>query len=335
MIGKTLWERPLHQHGSLKTVAVTADRVVVHERATRLVCLDRRDGSVRWDVPVGGDLRGIAVAGDRCLVVPYPAARLSCLSLATGAEVWRAPLRSYAGHVVVSGRTVVAGGWRDYSPVAAFDLPDGRPLWSTPRRVETLRPLPWGDALLLGSGREAWLIDPRDGRELTRLRLPEPVTKLDLSPAFTRIDAERCLVRCGPRSVVCLWPASGRAARFYDHDADLGYRAPACAGGVVWLGTGDAGYVAVDPDAGSVRWSANAGRPFAPGVVCDGEGFVLAGQGGVLFRLGPDGRILDRSWSSARRVAGLLDLGAGEMVMATKGTLRLMRTEVGRQPVPS
>ena len=324
MIATTVWERRLHQQGSLTTVAVTADRVVLHERGTRLVCLDRRDGSVRWDVPVGTYPRAVVAAGDRCLVLPQDKDGLFCFDLETGAVVWQAGLRPFSGHVVVAGETVVVGGWRDYSPVGALDLADGRLLWRTPRRVATERPLPWGGAVLLASGPEVWLVDPRDGRELTRLRLPEPLTTMDSGPAFIRAGSHRCLVRCGPRSVVCVRPGAGHAGRIYEHDADLMPWPPQLAGGVVWLGTWGGGYLAVDPGSGAVRWEVDAGQPFASGVVRDGEGFVLAGLGGVLFRLAPDGRIIERSWSSATRVYGLRDLGAGEMLMAAKGTLRLL-----------
>ena len=107
------------------------------------------------------------------------------------------------------------------------------------------------------------------------------------------------------------------------NDTDLSSEAAIFTGGVVWLGAG-LGYLAVDPADGSALWKVDVGQPFARGVVRDGEGFVLAGLGGVLFRLGSDGHILQRSRSPVARVAALRDLGAGEMLMVTKGTLRMI-----------
>ncbi|MFI7615187.1 PQQ-binding-like beta-propeller repeat protein [Nonomuraea terrae] len=322
VIGRALWERPLHQSGSISAVAATADRVVVHERHTRLACLSRHDGSLCWDVPVGTWPRAVVAAGDRCMVLPQNADHLSCLDLATGAVMWRAPLRPYTGHVVVSGETVVVGGWRGYTPLAAFDLNDGRPLWRTPHRKAAVLPLPWNDGVLVGSGPEVRLVDPRDGRELLRWRLPEPVP--DHEAAFTMIDAGRCLVRCGPRSVVCVRPSAEDADRVFRHDADLLPEAAEFRGGVLWLREPGTRYLAVDPETGSVLWRVDVGQPFARGVVHDGDGFVLAGQGGMLFRLGRGGHIIERAWASVPRVTGLLDLGTGDALMATEATLRMV-----------
>ncbi|MGP4097329.1 outer membrane protein assembly factor BamB family protein [Nonomuraea sp. KM90] len=324
MIGQTLWERQLHQPGMASRAAATVGRVVVHERHTRLVCLNRHDGSVRWDRPVGGWPRAVVVAGDCCLVLPQDKAQLSCLDLATGVVRWSAGLREFTGHVVASGSTVVVGGWRGYTPLAAFDLADGRLLWRTPQRMATVRPATFGDGVLLGSGSAAWLIDPRDGRELARWRTPEPLKEMDGTRAFTMIDSERCLVRCGSRSVALVRLSSELVDQVFGHDSDLLDWPPEFTGGVVWLAERGARYLAVDPEAGSVLWRVDVGQPLARGVLRDGEGFIMASQGGVLLRLGPDGEPLERSSSGTTRVAGLRGIGAGEALMLTKGTLRMI-----------
>ncbi|MER5422555.1 PQQ-binding-like beta-propeller repeat protein [Streptosporangium roseum] len=323
MIGKTLWERRLHQRGSASAVAVTEDRVVVHERHTRLVCLDRYDGSVRWDVPLGTWPRAVVVAGDRCLVLAQDTDQLSCLDLTTGAVLWRAGLPPYSGHVVATAETVIVGGWRGYTPMAAFNLKDGRPLWRTQRPTATVLPLPWDGGVLSGSGSETWLIDPHDGRELGRWRLPEPLADTDHRPAFTLVDPDRCLMPCGPRSVVAIQLSSGLADQFFRHDADLLASAAEFTGGVVWLRERRAGYLTVNPDDGSKLWNVDVRQPLVSGVVRDGEGFVVVSEGGVLFRLRSDGHVLE-GCSSVTRVAALRDLGAGEMIMVTKGTLRVI-----------
>ncbi|MFG2075148.1 outer membrane protein assembly factor BamB family protein [Nonomuraea maritima] len=92
----TRWERPLHQRPSAGAPAIGEDCVVVHERHTRLVCLDRRYGTPRWDVPVGTWPRAVVIAGDRCLCLSQEGV-LSCIDLATGAVVWRACLPEFSG----------------------------------------------------------------------------------------------------------------------------------------------------------------------------------------------------------------------------------------------
>ncbi|MFD1504044.1 PQQ-binding-like beta-propeller repeat protein, partial [Streptosporangium lutulentum] len=156
MIGKTRWERQLHQRISASAVAVAEDRVVVHERHTRLVCLDRYDGSVRWDVPIGTWPRAVVVAGDRCLVLAQDTDQLSCLDLTTGAALWRAGLPQYSGHVVATAETVIVGGWRGYTPMAAFNLKNGRPLWRAQQPTATvlpgLGPKMWTPAVMRRAG---------------------------------------------------------------------------------------------------------------------------------------------------------------------------------------
>lgn len=120
-----VWERDLHQSGRGTAVATAPGHIVVHERRTRLVSLHPDDGSVRWDVPVGTWPRDLLLARSYCLVLPQSPSDLLCLDVHTGALVWRAELAMFTGNVVVTGDTVLAGGWRGYTPVRAFDLATG------------------------------------------------------------------------------------------------------------------------------------------------------------------------------------------------------------------
>ncbi|GLW09705.1 hypothetical protein Misp01_48340 [Microtetraspora sp. NBRC 13810] len=326
MIGTTLWERQLHQRGDAGALAAGEDCVVVHERHTRLVCLNRHDGSVRWDVPMGTWPRGVAVTDERCLCLPQNSDQLSCVDLTTGSLMWRAGLRAYSGHVVATPETVIVGGWRGYTPMTGFNLDDGRLLWSTQRATDTVLPVPWSGGVLLGSGTDAWLIDPREGRELARWRLPEPLAWSDNHSPFTLIDHDRCLVLCGSRSVAVIRLSSDLVHPLFRHDADLVTSAAEFTGGVVLLRERRGGYVAVDPEDGSALWKMDAGQPFAEGVGHDDKGFVLVSQPGVLFRLRPDGHLVERS-SLRSRVSALVDLGMGEMIVVTKGTLRMIAVD--------
>ncbi|MFG2142072.1 PQQ-binding-like beta-propeller repeat protein [Streptomyces sp. NPDC048650] len=328
MIRETLWERDLHQRGSASSFLVTEDRVVVHERHTRLVCLDREDGSVRWDAPIGTWLRDLVIANGRCLVLPQSPHQLSCLDLSTGAALWHVELPRFSGHVVVSTDTVLVGGWRGYTPLAAFDLRDGRPLWQTPLPVHTVLPVAWGGGVLMGHGPEAWLIDPRDGGEMARWQLPGPLADSELRPAFTVVGPDHCLARLGSRSLMRLQP-SGAVDELIRHDVDSVAEDAEFVGGVVWVRQSRAGYLAVDPHTGSILWRVDVGQPLVSGVIRAEDGFVVASEG-ALFRLGPDGQIMERS-PHADRISAFRGLGTGEMIVTTRGTLKALALEP-RQP---
>ncbi|KOG41119.1 PQQ-binding-like beta-propeller repeat protein [Streptomyces decoyicus] len=321
MIRGVLWERDLHQRGSASSFLVTEDRVVVHERHSRLVCLDREGGSVLWDASIGTWPRDLVVANGRCLVLPQSPHQLSCLDLRTGAVLWHVELPRLSGHVVVSTDTVLVGGWRGYTPLAAFDLRDGRPLWRTPLPVHTALPASWGGGVLMGHGSQAWLIDPRDGSEMARWQLPEPLADCELRPVFTAAGPDRCLARLGPRSLIRL-QSSGAFDQLIRHDVDLAAEDAKFVGGVVWLRESRAGYLAADPDTGSTLWRVDVGQPLVSGVMRVDDGFVVAGEG-ALFRLRPDGQIMERS-PHAQRISALRDLGAGEMIVTTRGTLKAL-----------
>ncbi|MET7334849.1 PQQ-binding-like beta-propeller repeat protein [Nonomuraea sp. NPDC005650] len=187
-------------------------------------------------------------------------------------------------------------------------------------------PLPWGNGVLLGNGTKAWLIDPRSGGELGRWSLPEPLADTDNRPAFTLVDHDRCLAPYGHRSLAGIRLTSAHADPLFQHDADLAAAAPEFTGGVVLMRERGAGYVAADPENGSALWRVDVGQPLAGGVGRADKGFVMVSRSGVLFRLGSDGNLLERS-SSVARVIAPRDLGAGEMMLITKGTLRVIRID--------
>lgn len=323
MFGEVRWERGLHQRAGLSALAAAENRVVVHERHTRLVCLDRRDGSPLWDVPAGTWLRGLAIEGRRCLVLPQTPERLLCLDISTGERLWEFPAPGFAGHLTVAGDTVLLGGWRGYTPLMAVGLRDGRPRWRASRRTATVSPLAWEGGVLLGDGAHMWSIDPRDGEETARWRLPEPLTEADHRPVFTAAGPGRFLARCGSRSLVRLEPSSGRAEPLLRHGALLRPEAARYRGGLVWLRRRYCGYLAVDPATGAERVRVGERRVLAPGVVRTGEGFAVADREGMLLRVDADGQVRERS-PQAGRIDALCDLGNGEAIAMTRGSVRLL-----------
>ena len=322
MFHRTLWERRLHQGGSAaKGLSLTSDQVVVHERCTRLVGLDRWTGSLRWDVSVGTYPRAVVTAGDRCLVIAQNSDQLSCLDVQTGALLWNSELPRWSGHVVTTADTVLVGGWRGYTPLMAFDLQSGARRWDTDR-LDTVLPVPAGEGVLVGApgGTRIRLVDRCNGEELSCWRLPEPLISSDDRPAFTAVGADRFLVRCGQRSVVDIRLSSADVRELIRAEADLVSTAVEYTAGVLWLRELRGGYVAADPADGHVLWRVDIGQPLIDRVVWAGAGFVVASSNGGLFLLDSVGQVLKRA-AVARRIAALRSARSGELLVRTKGTL--------------
>lgn len=319
------WERPLHQAGADEALAVSAGGLVIHERRTRLVCLEPADGSVRWDIPVGGWLRAIVIAGQRCLVLPQSTNQLICLDLGTGEDVWRVDLRRWTGHLVVGGGVVLVGGWRGYTPLHALDITTGQTLWETSQSVRTVRPAAVDGGFLIGSpgGSLARLISRSGMRKLSTWRLPRPLVDHDHRPAFTAVRT-RFLVRCGDNAVVEIVPSTGIARELVLAENSLASSAPLYVGGLLWLIERGTGFTVADPRDGRILWRFNIRQPMVGQVVAEnsgvGGGFILASNAGVLFRLDSDGQVIERV-SIARRIRALRRLDPDCVLAITKGTL--------------
>ncbi|WP_158842338.1 outer membrane protein assembly factor BamB family protein [Saccharothrix deserti] len=317
------WERQLHQAGSDTGLAVAANgQVVVHERHTRLVCLDPVDGSVRWDIPVGKWLRALVATGRRCLVLPQDTDRLLCVDLDTGERVWSADLRGWTGHVVVAGDTVLVGGWRGYTPLRALDLATGQVLWETADCTHTVRPAAVEGRFLIGepAGSSARLIDAREPRESSAWLLPQPLVDPDYRAAFTAAGRDRFLMRCGDHAVAEIVPSTGTVREFVLPGSDLTQAAPEYVDGRLWVSERRAGYVVVDLADGRVLHRIDVRQPLAGRAVPIGSGVVIAGTAGTLFRLGADGQVVERA-AVARRIRALHALGPAHVLAVTKGTL--------------
>ncbi|MFJ3174101.1 PQQ-binding-like beta-propeller repeat protein [Streptomyces roseus] len=271
---------------------------------------------MRWDVPLGTRPRGIVLAGDRVLVLPQSPNLLSCIDLRTGALLWSAPTPRWTGNLVVQSDTVVMGGWRGYTPISGLDLADGGARWTTPSPVASVRTVAWAGGVLTGSGCEAALLDPADGSELARWRMPDPLAGPD-AKAFVPVDAERVVAVCGASSLVTFGIGADEPARLGSHDpfGAIGY-----VHGLIWMLPSGRGYLAVDPAAGTSRWSGTADRRMVADLLPCDDGFLVGDANGGIRRLGPDGRAVEGCTLPVRRLSALADAGDGGLFFAAKGT---------------
>ncbi|MGW8776682.1 outer membrane protein assembly factor BamB family protein [Streptomyces sp. NPDC055796] len=332
MIATVLWERELHQRGGGSVFVVGPDCVVLHERHTRLVCLERANGAVRWDVPLGSWPRGIVLAGDHVLVLPQAPNLLSCIDLRTGASLWSAPTPRWTGNLAVHSDTVVMGGWRGYTPMCGLDLADGGVRWTTPSPVTSVRTLAWAGGVLTGSGCEAVLLDPADGSDLARWRLPDRLAGPDVR-AFVPVDAERVVAVCGASSLVTFGIDADEPTRLgsYDPFGAVGY-----IHGSVWMLRSGGGFLAVDPSDGTSTWSVEADRRIVVDPLPYADGVLVGDANGGIRRLGLDGRTTEGCSLPGRRLDALAAAGDGGLFFAAKGTFgsfTLSRT--ARRPTTS
>ncbi|MET9896172.1 PQQ-binding-like beta-propeller repeat protein [Streptomyces sp. NPDC006465] len=317
MIATVLWERELHQRGGVSVFVVGPDCVVLHERHTRLVCLERVDGAVRWDVPLGTWPRGIVLAGDRVLVLPQAPNLLSCIDLRTGASLWSAPTPRWTGNLAVHSDTVVIGGWRGYTPMSGLeDLADGGVRWTTPSPVTSVRTLAWAGGVLTGSGYEAVLLDPADGSDLARWRLPDPLAGPD-AKTFVPVDAERVVAVCEASSLVTFGIGADEPTRLGSYDP---FGAVGCIHGSVWMLRSGRGFLAVDPADGTSTWSVEADRRIVVDPLPYADGVLVGDANGGIRRLGPDGRTVEGCSLPGRRLDALAAAGDGGLFFAAKGT---------------
>lgn len=315
MVATVLWERELHQRGDASAFVVGPDCVVLHERHTRLVCLERADGAVRWDVRLGTWPRGIVLVGDRVLVLPQGPDLLSCIDLRTGASLWSAPTTRWTGNLAIHSDTVVIGGWRGYTPMSGLDLADGSVRWTTPSAVASVRTLAWAGGVLTGSGYEAVLLDPADGSDLARWRLPSPLAGPD-AKAFVPVDSERVVAVCEASSLVTFGVGGDEPVRLgsYDPFGAVGY-----VHGSVWMMRSGRGFLAVDPADGTTLWSVEADRRMVADPLPYADGLLVGDANGGIRLLGPEGRTVEQCSLPGRRLDALAADGGG-LFFAAKGT---------------
>ncbi|XVU29454.1 PQQ-binding-like beta-propeller repeat protein [Actinoplanes sp. CA-054009] len=117
-----LWSRSLHKRSGV--LAASAGVVVTAERHSRLVCLDARNGEMRWEHRVEGSWGTAVIAGERCFHLSQ-GGTLDCLHLETGGRLWSVSGLGFSRYVTVCGDSVVVGGWRGYEPLTRLSLADG------------------------------------------------------------------------------------------------------------------------------------------------------------------------------------------------------------------
>ncbi|WP_027482462.1 PQQ-binding-like beta-propeller repeat protein [Deinococcus pimensis] len=167
------WAYPTHE--GVSTLARVGDVVVTAVRRSQVAALDLRTGEERWRA------RHVNAAGwdldvNSTHVVARGRDHLMALHLATGEVAWRRDVPSFSGWPRVHGDRVLVGGWRAYTPLQAFELHSGAPLWQrevtqAPLRTAVYTPLA-AATVVTPDGRVTFLsLD--NGRVLHEVSLPD------------------------------------------------------------------------------------------------------------------------------------------------------------------
>ncbi|MGC0419476.1 PQQ-binding-like beta-propeller repeat protein [Embleya sp. AB8] len=327
MITPPLWERPLHQRGAVSKVFLDPDHVTVLERCSRLVRLNRRDGSVLWDTHVGAWPRDIVRADDAYLVLAPTPDRLTCLDVATGTIRWQVDVMPCTGHIAVIGDVVLIGGWRDGTPTRAYDLRTGAPLWHAPHPRAVVPAARLGADAVSARVRSSRVsvFEPRTGAEVRRIRLPDALDEMHDTAAFVPMGSGRLLVRRGANSAAVLREGSDVVAELPLGGAELPFGVPEYAAGTLFVREGRTAFRAVDPADGSLRWRVDIAQSLAHGVAPTTSGFAVVTGNGTLLDLDPQGHVV-RRLSLHRRVAEVRGDGGPEVFVLARGTVMAVAT---------
>ena len=210
--GKQVWRQSLGKPLPGMSVAVLGDRFLLASVDGRLTSLDIGTGAVRSQITVGGPLTaGVGSDGRHAAVVTQN----NELVVVDGQrEVWRTRLNSrvVTAPLVAGERVFIQAVDRS---VLAFDVFDGRRLWSVGRSSEALslsQPgvlLAYRNTLLVGMGARLLALDPLTGslRSDSTLAAPRGTNEVerlaDLVGPAARLGEVVC-ARAFQTSVTCL-----------------------------------------------------------------------------------------------------------------------------------
>jgi len=163
----------------------------------KLHCLDAESGSTRWTLPVGPGASGLFVLGEEGdgLVVDT-ADGLGCFDL-EGNVRWRAEIGRAEGLPAFHEAMVVAATG-DPPALVLLDRPTGKTLWRIAlETAPTTGPVPWKDAIYLGTESGAAAFRLLDGARLWAAGGGPPATPLTLrrgTLAYVSTGAELVLM---------------------------------------------------------------------------------------------------------------------------------------------
>jgi outer membrane protein assembly factor BamB len=130
------WTRDVHQRVSntTNTMAVTDFGIIVPERHSRLVRLNKENGQVVWEAHIMNPWGWLAVT-DTCVAYLNQHRFLQCFNTETGKILWEHNLAdTFNGYLAANDRYLILGGWRGYTKLTCLEINSGAMLWINPRQ---------------------------------------------------------------------------------------------------------------------------------------------------------------------------------------------------------
>lgn len=322
---KQSWAARVGEVGFPLDLLAADGQVTVAASDGTLLALNARSGGELWRGTVGEPV-GAGVGGNKQFAAVITRSNHVVVTV-NGKEVWRQRLgaQAYTAPLVAGGRVFVVTADR---AVSAFDIQDGRKLWTQQRPGEPLvlkRPgvlLAVGDTLVLGQGGRLVGLNPNNGT----LRWEAPVSSprgtndverlVDLVGRVSRVGESVC-VRAFQSSVGCVnavrghvvWaqPANGFEGLHGDTDTVIGVE-------------GDGRLVAWRRADGQRLWVSDRlqYRSLSAPLVLGRSVVVGDGNGMLHFFAREDGAPLSRVGTDGSAIMGAPVLVDGTLVVATR-----------------
>lgn len=123
-----LWERNLHVAVNPNSLKVVGRAVYVTERKNKLSKINITSGETVWSQTVPNSWGWTSVSDDHVYYMSQGRGLL-CFRVDSGELQWHRKFNGrFLGYIEASGDTLITGGWRGYSNLAAYDKSTGEQL---------------------------------------------------------------------------------------------------------------------------------------------------------------------------------------------------------------
>lgn len=190
-----LWQRDLHAAVNPNSLKIVGSGVYVTERSNKLSKININSGETVWSQTVP-DSRGWTSVSGAYVYYMSQGQGLLCFCVDSGELQWHRRLnQNFLGYIEASGDTLITGGWRGYSDLAAYDRLTGKQLWSrairsrdgtgicAPQSIGNNRILVIRDSTITAD-----VIDTNSGELITEINLPAGIERVALGRPYRIVN---------------------------------------------------------------------------------------------------------------------------------------------------
>ncbi len=203
--------------------------------------------------------------------------RLCCVDLRRRASVWNRPVKdATAGTIIIDNQLIVGSA---AGVLSAFDVTDGRLLWSLETSGRFTAPPSFGAGKLFQCGDNGVLyrVSPHDGSELYRVELGGPLVG-------AAAVSDRVYVADMAGTVYAIEPEDGHVVWQTKLDGNV-WTSPAVSADLVFVGHSGGEVVALNAVTGRPAWRFRTEEVVRASVIVVGRFVVVGTMGGKLFCL--------------------------------------------------